>query len=57
MGVNLKTKKNKRNTSIIYVYIEHILIKIIENDVIAHFSRKIIFIYLKSCENQECGKE
>lgn len=35
-----------------FIYSGHIFVKIIENDIITHFSRKIVFIYFKSCENQ-----
>lgn len=36
-----------------FIYSGRIFVKIIENDIIAHFLRKIAFIYFKSCENQD----
>lgn len=54
MGVNLKSggKKKPREMHQTFIYSGHIFVKIIENDIIVHFSRKIAFIYFKFCENQ-----
>lgn len=45
-------RKKTREMHQIFIYSGCIFVKIIENDIIAHFSRKIAFIYFKSCENQ-----
>lgn len=49
MGINLKGREEKKTREMhqIFIYSGHIFVKII-----AHFSRKIAFIYFKSCENQ-----
>lgn len=59
MAVNLKRgggRKKTREMHQTFIYSGHIFVKIIENDIIAHFSRKIAFMYFKSCENQGVEK-
>lgn len=49
-------EKKTREMHQTFIYSGHIFVKIIENDIIAHFSRKIAFMNFKSCENQGVEK-